>query len=148
MNLRRLIKFALVGVVNTGVYYGIYLLLHMVWPYLAAHVVAFTIAMIGSYFLNCFVTFRTKPRWRTFLLFPLSNLVNFVFTTVGLRIAVGSLGMDARWAPLPVALLAVPVTYIVAHYIMLGRRQALFRRRTPAPAAPPPAGADVSGGRA
>ena len=121
MNVRRLIRFGLVGVVNTGTYYAIYLLLRTQIPYLVAHVCAFVLAMIGSYFLNCYVTFHIKPTWRTFLMFPLSNVANFVITTVGLNLAVAWFGLDERIAPLPVALVAIPITYVVAHHVMIGR---------------------------
>ena len=115
------VKFGVVGVVNTGVYYALYLALQTSGlHYLLAHVTATLVAMVGSYFLNCLVTFRVRPTWRTFLLFPLSNIANFVITTVGMRLAVGTLGADPRWAPLPVALLAVPITYLVAHHVMIG----------------------------
>lgn len=121
MNLHRVLRFAGVGVVNTGVYYCLYLAFQTFWPYLVAHVCAFTLAMIGSYFLNCFVTFHRRPSWRTFVLFPLSNVANFIVTTVGLRLLVGSLGVDERIAPIPVAIIAIPITYVVAHTVMLGR---------------------------
>jgi putative flippase GtrA len=123
VNVSRIVRFALVGGVNTCVYYGCYLALVTQLPYLAAHVCAFVIAMVCSYFLNCYVTFRTRPRWRTFLLFPLSNLTNFVLTTVGLRIAVEHFHANRRLAPLEVAVVAIPITYVTAHYIMLGRRR-------------------------
>jgi len=121
LGIRRIVRFGVIGVINTAVYYVLYLTLHLVLPFLYAHVIAFVLAMIGSYFLNCWVTFRIRPSWKTFLLFPLSNLANFVFTTVGLQVAVVMLHWDARWTPLPVAILAVPVTYVVAHYLILGR---------------------------
>lgn len=126
MNLGRLIRFGLVGVVNTGVYYVCYLLLRLEIPYLAAHITAFVVAMIASYFLNCYITFKIEPTWRTFLLFPLSNLANFVITTVGLGIAVEKIGMDQRLAPIPVTAIAIPITYVVAHYIMLGHLRSPF----------------------
>jgi putative flippase GtrA len=119
--LARIARFAAVGVVNTGTYYVFYLLLRTQVTYLVAHVCAFVVAMIGSYFLNCFFTFRTRPRWRTFLLYPLSNLANLVITTIGLRIAVANGGVDQRIAPLLVAVLAIPLTYVVVHYILIGR---------------------------
>lgn len=108
---------------NTCVYYACYLALHTQVAYLVAHVCAFAITMIGSYFLNCYFTFRTAPRWRTFLLFPLSNVANFVIMTVGLQVAVGEFGVDQRIAPLIVAVIAIPITYVVAHFIMVERSQ-------------------------
>jgi putative flippase GtrA len=121
MVLKRLARFGVIGVLNTGIYYAVYLVLRTEITYLLAHVCAFVVAMICSYFLNCYLTFRTRPTWRTFLLFPLSNVANFVLTTVGLRVAVAGLGIDQRIAPLAVAVFAIPLTYILAHHIMIGR---------------------------
>jgi putative flippase GtrA len=121
MVLRRLARFGAIGVLNTGIYYAVYLVLRTQITYLFAHICAFVFAMICSYFLNCYLTFRTRPTLRTFLLFPLSNIANFVLTTAGLRIAVAGLGIDQRIAPLAVAVFAIPLTYILAHHIMIGR---------------------------
>ncbi|MEU2775310.1 GtrA family protein, partial [Streptomyces sp. NPDC007162] len=79
----QIITFAAVGVVNTATYYGLYLLFLRYLPYLAAHVIAFVLSMIGSFFLNARFTYRIRPTWRKFLLFPLTNATNFVITTVG-----------------------------------------------------------------
>ncbi|MEU4803918.1 GtrA family protein [Actinosynnema sp. NPDC023587] len=125
--LGRIVRFGLVGVVNTGVYYGLYLLLGLVFPYLVAHVTAFVLAMVGSYFLNCYFTFRTPPSVRSFLLFPLSNVTNFVVTTAGLYALVTWLHVDQGIAPLLAAVVAIPFTFIIAQLVILGR---------PGPAAP------------
>ncbi|MBW4718292.1 GtrA family protein [Saccharothrix obliqua] len=121
--LGRIVRFGLVGVVNTGVYYGLYLVLRLLLPYLAAHVVAFVVAMVGSYFLNCFFTFRTRPSLRTFLLFPLSNVTNFVVTTAGLYALVTWFDVNQRIAPLLAAVVAIPFTFIVAQLVLLGRQK-------------------------
>lgn len=121
MNLGRLFRFGVVGVINTGIYFGCYLILRQSIPYLLAHVIATGIAMVCSYFLNCYITFRIRPHWKTFVLFPLSNAFNFVITTVGLNVSVQWLHIDERIAPLPIAILAIPITYIATHYLMMGR---------------------------
>ena len=112
----------LVGIVNTLTYYGLYLLLQTVAPYLLAHVCAFLLAMIGSYFLNTYFTFKTRPSWRSFWLFPLSNLANFVITTLGLYLLVQHAGMDERLAAIPAALVAIPITFLVAQFALTGGR--------------------------
>lgn len=121
MNLARFVRFGIVGVVNTGVYFGLYLQLRMVLPYLVAHVIAFGLAVVGSYFLNCRFTFRVKPSWRSFLLFPLSTLTNFVITTTGLYLLVEHLGFDQRWSALAAAVVAIPITFTVAQFVLTGR---------------------------
>jgi putative flippase GtrA len=119
--LGRIVRFGLVGVVNTAVYYGLYLLFKLVLPYLAAHVLAFCLAMVGSYFLSCYFTFRTRPTWKKFLLFPLSNATNFVISTAGLYVLVGWFGMNQQIAPLVAAAAAIPLTFVVAQFVLIDR---------------------------
>ncbi|MEU8539914.1 GtrA family protein [Streptomyces sp. NPDC048717] len=115
----QVIRFALVGAVNTGTYYGLYLLLGQWLPYLAAHVAAFALSMVGSFFLTTYVTYRTRPTWRKFLLFPLTNAANFVITTAGVYVLVELAGVEGRYAPLLAAAAAIPVTFLVSRTIML-----------------------------
>ncbi|MET8326380.1 GtrA family protein [Streptomyces sp. NPDC005181] len=112
-------RFALVGVVNTGTYYGCYLALLAVLPYLAAHVMAFALSMTGSFLLNSYFTYRTRPTWRKFLLFPLTNAANFVITTGGVWLLVDRAGFNSRYAPLVAAVAAIPITFVVSRAIML-----------------------------
>ncbi|MEV4329919.1 GtrA family protein [Streptomyces sp. NPDC049597] len=115
----QIVRFALVGVVNTGTYYGLYLLLLTWLPYVAAHVVAFLLSMVGSFFLTSYFTYRTRPTWRKFLLFPLTNAANFVVTTSGVYLLVDVLHLGSRYAPLIAAAVAIPVTFVVSRTIML-----------------------------
>lgn len=110
------------GVANTSVYYGSYLMLRLAVPYLAAHLIAIVIAMIGSFFLNCYWTFKTPPTWRKFILFPLGNLTNYVITTVGVVLLVGGLNMDERVAPLVAAVAAIPFTFVLSKKILTRER--------------------------
>lgn len=119
---RQASRFVVVGVVNTGVYYGLYLLLHLGLPYLAAHLLATSLAMIGSFFLNSWWTFHTRPTIGKFLAFPLSNLTNYVVQTFGVVLCVEAFGMDQRFAPLPAAVLAIPVTFLLSRRILVGRQ--------------------------
>ncbi|MFF3954504.1 GtrA family protein [Streptomyces sp. NPDC001890] len=121
-------RFSLVGVVNTGTYYGCYLVLLMWLPYIAAHVIAFALSMTGSFLLNSWFTYRTRPTWRKFLLFPLTNAANFVITTGGVYLLVDLAGFSSRYAPLVAAVAAIPITFVVSRTIML-------RPDTPVPAA-------------
>jgi len=122
--LGRVVRFGMVGVLNTLVYYLLYLGLREVMPYLVAHTVAFVLSMIGSFFVNCLYTFRQRPTWRRFLLFPLSNATNFAVTTVGLYVLVQFAGTNQRVAPLLVAAVAVPATFVVANLVLVGRKPA------------------------
>ncbi|MFR9792156.1 GtrA family protein [Streptomyces sp. MB22_4] len=116
---RQIVTFAVVGVLNTAVYYGLYLLFLAWLPYLAAHVLAFALSMVGSFFLNARFTYRIRPTWRKFLLFPLTNAANFVITTVGVYVIVDVLHAGSRLAPLIASAAAIPITFVVSRWIML-----------------------------
>ncbi|MGW0556179.1 GtrA family protein [Streptomyces sp. NPDC002926] len=128
----QMVRFALVGVVNTGTYYGIYLALLTWLPYVAAHVIAFALSMVGSFFLTSYFTYRTRPTWRKFLLFPLTNAANFVVTTIGVYLLVDVLHFGSRYAPLIAAGAAIPITFVVSRTIML-RPEPAPRGREPEP---------------
>ncbi|MFE9094609.1 GtrA family protein [Streptomyces sp. NPDC007264] len=116
---RQMLVFAAVGVINTMTYYGLYLLFLARLPYLAAHILAFAVSMTGSFFLNARFTYRTRPTWRKFLLFPLTNATNFVVTTAGVYAVVDVLHAGSRLAPLLASAAAIPVTFVVSRTIML-----------------------------
>jgi putative flippase GtrA len=126
---RQILVFSLVGVVNTGTYYGSYLLLLPRLPYLAAHVLGSLISMTGSFFLNAWFTYRIKPTWRKFLLFPLTNATNFTVTTVGLYVIVDVLHSGSRFAPLLASAAAIPVTFVVSRMIMQPKGEGLPAQR-------------------
>ncbi|MDC0773199.1 GtrA family protein [Streptomyces sp. HD] len=117
----QILPFALIGVVNTATYYGLYLLFLLCLPYLIAHVLAFFLSMTGSFFLNARFTYRTRPTWRKFLLFPLSNATNFLITTAGVYVIVDVLHAGNRFAPLLASAAAIPATFLVSRAIMLPR---------------------------
>ncbi|MET8807790.1 GtrA family protein [Streptomyces sp. NPDC004546] len=119
---RQILTFAAVGVINTATYYCLYLLFLNWLPYLFAHVIAFVTSMIGSFFLNARFTYRTRPTWRKFLLFPLTNVTNFLVTTSGVYVIVDVLHAGSRFAPLLASAAAIPVTFVVSRWVMLPRQ--------------------------
>lgn len=119
---RQLATFAAIGVVNTGVYYALFRLLLLGLPYLPSHVLAFAGAIVVSFLLNCAFTFRVRPTWRRFVRFPLVNLGTFVVMTTGVTALVEVVHLPADVAALVAALAAVPLTFVLARLVLVGRR--------------------------
>lgn len=117
--IRHISRFVVVGVINTGVYYGCYLLLNMVVPYLAAHLMAIAIAMVGSFFMNTYWTFQTRPTWKKFAIFPLTNLTNYVVQTFGVILFVEAFGWSEQVSPLAAAVVAIPITFLLSRKILM-----------------------------
>lgn len=113
-------KFFVVGILNTGFYYSVYVVgLHVViLPYIIAHIVAVFMSMIGSFFLNCYITFGVKPTWRKFFNFPLTQLVNIGATLVMLFILVECFRINSSLAPIAALVVTVPITFVVTGKVM------------------------------
>ena len=116
-----LIRFALVGVLNTGVYYAFYLVLVLALPYLAAHVLAWSVAITFSFLMNCRFTYKVRPTWRRYAMFPLSNLPNIIATSVGVVALVELLHMNTKLAPLVAGVCAIPFSYLLGRVLMTWR---------------------------
>ncbi|WP_308011789.1 GtrA family protein [Actinacidiphila acidipaludis] len=114
-----MLRFVLVGGINTLTFYGCYRLLLLVLPYFAAYTLAFLLSMVGSFLMNTYFTYRTRPSWRKFALFPLTNVTNYLVQSAGLIALVHWMGMSKKIAPLVAAVIAVPFTYLLARRILL-----------------------------
>lgn len=113
------VRFILIGVFNTlhfWLWYNLFLTLSIGYP--VAFTMGFILSMIGSFFLNTYFTFKTKPTWKKFIRFPLTTLPNYVISQVGLWILVEKLGFQKNISGLLASLLAIPVTYFVTKYIL------------------------------
>ncbi|MGW6705143.1 GtrA family protein [Streptomyces sp. NPDC054956] len=117
--LGQIIRFSLVGGVNTGTFYVLYLIIHPFMPYFAAYTLAFVLAMVGSFFMNTYFTYRTRPTWKKFLLFPLTNITNYVIQSAGLYALVTWAGMNTKIAPLVAAVVAIPFTFVLSRKILI-----------------------------
>ncbi|GAA4876384.1 GtrA family protein [Serinicoccus chungangensis] len=120
--MRSLLRFVLVGVANTAVYYLLYRLLLLGMPYVAAHLLAWSGAVVFSFFANSLFTFGVRPTWRRFLAYPATTLVNLAFTTVGSVLLVEAVGMDERYATLVMGVAAVPVTFLLTRTVLTAGR--------------------------
>ena len=114
------IKFIIVGFFNTFHYYVWYLLFTEILNinYLIGHIIAFLISMVGSFYLNTYFTYRSKPSWRKFFQFPLTYVVNIAVSTSALYILRELFQFDNKIAPLLAAGAAIPFTFIISRKIL------------------------------
>lgn len=114
------IRFILVGIFNTIHYYLWFLLFTEILTihYLIAHWTGFFISMVGSFYLNTYFTYRTKPSWKKFFQFPLTYVVNITVSTCALFILKEWFHFDNRIAPLLATGAAIPATFIISRKIL------------------------------
>ncbi len=115
-----ILKFIIVGGINTLNYYVVYLLLlkllHI--EYMISHITGFIVAFVISYYLNCYFVYRVKPTWRKFISFPITQLVNVSLQTVLLYVFVSWLNLPAEIAPFAGLIITIPITFILSQWIL------------------------------
>lgn len=115
-----ILKFIIVGGINTLNYYVVYLLLlkllHI--EYMISHITGFIVAFVISYYLNCYFVYRVKPTWRKFISFPITQIVNVSLQTVLLYVFVSCLNLPAEIAPFAGLIITIPITFILSKWIL------------------------------
>lgn len=114
------VRFAIVGCVNTLVYYSIYMICMygLSMHYILSHGTGFVVSFIGSFFLNVYFTYKVRPTWRKFLTFPFTQVVNVSVSTLLLLVFVEWMHLSSAIAPLGAVFITVPITYIVTKKIL------------------------------
>ncbi|WZK63800.1 flippase GtxA [Staphylococcus aureus] len=115
-----ILKFFIVGGINTLNYYVVYLLLlkllHI--EYMISHITGFLVAFVISYYLNCYFVYRVKPTWRKFISFPITQIVNVSLQTVLLYVFVSWLNLPAEIAPFAGLVITIPITFVLSKWIL------------------------------
>jgi putative flippase GtrA len=110
------VRFAAVGVIATGIHYGIYLLLKGIIPLNAAYTAGYVISFCFNFVLTNFFTFKTQPNMRRGLGFIASHAVNY-----GLHIVLFNLflylSVPENYAPIPVYMIAIPVNFLLIRFV-------------------------------
>ena len=115
-----ILKFIIVGGINTLNYYVVYLLLlkllHI--EYMISHITGFIVAFVISYYLNCYFVYRVKPTWRKFISFPITQIVHVSLQTVLLYVFVSWLNLPAEIAPFAGLIITIPITFVLSKWIL------------------------------
>lgn len=115
-----ILKFIIVGGINTLNYYVVYLLLlkllHI--EYMISHITGFIVAFVISYYLNCYFVYKVKSTWRKFISFPITQIVNVSLQTVLLYVFVSWLNLPAEIAPFAGLIITIPITFILSKWIL------------------------------
>ncbi|ENL82502.1 hypothetical protein U57_01977 [Staphylococcus aureus M1016] len=115
-----ILKFIIVGGINTLNYYVVYLLLlkllHI--EYMISHITGFLVAFVISYYLNCYFVYRVKPTWRKFISFPITQIVNVSLQTVLLYVFASWLNLPAEIAPFAGLVITIPITFVLSKWIL------------------------------
>jgi putative flippase GtrA len=121
--LRRLIageflRFLIVGGLNTGVAYVVYLLLLHWMRYEIAYAIGYVVGIVTAYTLSTTFVFRQPMRKRSAARFPLVYVIQFLISLGLLRVAVEVFAVPT-WLALAISVaLTMPVTFVLSRWIV------------------------------
>ena len=118
---REFILFVLIGGINTGLTYGLYLLLLLIMRYPFAYSGSYVAGIFLSYYLNARFVFRERLRLSKALKYPSVYLVQYLIGLGLLYVLIETLHLDKRVAPLAVVVITVPATFVLSRYIIRGK---------------------------
>ena len=116
-------KFLVVGVINTGSTYLIYLFFNLFVAYSIAYTIAYLSGIAISYYLNARWTFASDISLHSAIMYPSVHVAQYFVGILSLHWLIVSLQMDEKVAPLIVVLLTLPVTFLLSKWILTARKR-------------------------
>ena len=113
-------RFVLVGILATGIHYGLYLALRAALPLNVAYTAGYVVSLVANFYLTALFTFGRRPSWGKAVGFGGAHAVNYGLHILLLNLFL-LLGVPAALAPVPVFAVAVPVNFLLLRFV--------FRRR-------------------
>jgi len=118
MTNQRIIKFIIVGGLNTGAAYLFYLFFLIFSPYILAYSLSFILSTFISYFLYTYWVFKRSWSWKKLIQFPFVYLVQYFVGLLFLSLLIEYFTINDKLAPILVMILLVPLTYFLTKKII------------------------------
>ena len=124
--------YAVVGVVNTALDYGVFLGAHAVLglPLVAANGLSWIVAVSNSYLLNSTITFAAesgrKLRWSAYFTFVASGILGLLANTAALLVGAEVLLLPVWLAKLLAVMASFIVNFSLSHFIVFRVRRSVL----------------------
>lgn len=119
--IKEFIRFGIVGTTAMLIHYGIYYVLLPLMDRNVAYTIGYFLSFLCNFVMSSYFTFRVKPTARRFVRFLGSHGVNY-FVYLGLYNFFYWIGVPAELAPLPVYLIAVPISFLLVRLALKNKK--------------------------
>lgn len=120
--IKEFIRFGIVGVIATGLHYGIYFLLQKYINVNIAYTLGYGLSFIGNFYLTSYFTFGTAPSWKKLIGMGGAHAINYSLQIVLLNLFLW-LKVPQEWAPFPVFALAIPINFMLVRFVFKYRKK-------------------------
>ena len=123
--------YALVGVLNTAIDYGLFLVAHTVLglPLVAANALSWMMAVSNAYMLHSTITFAAetgrKLRWSAYFTFVAAHIAGWLANTAALLVAAEVLLLPVWLAKLLAAMASFLVNFSMSNFVVFRVRRSL-----------------------
>ena len=118
--LLEVVRFGIVGTTAMMIHYGIYYVLLPLMNVNVAYTIGYFLSFLCNFLMSSYFTFQVRPSWKRFVRFAGSHGVNYL-VYIGLFNFFLWTGVPKVWAPLPVYLIAVPVSFLLVRLALVAR---------------------------
>jgi len=115
------IRFAAVGVIATGVHYGVYYLLQKYINVNIAYTTGYLVSFILNFYLTSYFTFRVKPSVKRLFGLGGAHLVNYLLHMLLLNLFLW-IGLNKELAPIAVFAIAIPVNFLLVRFVFKSKK--------------------------
>ena len=116
LNWNEIIRFGIVGLIATGIHYGVYLCCILIFPVNLAYPIGWLVSLGCNFYLSARFTFRQHMSISRAGGFIGSHIVNYL-----LHIALFNLflliGINQVYAPLLVFCIAIPINFLLVRFV-------------------------------
>lgn len=128
LHINQILKFGAVGIINTGIDFGIFTILLMTTSLVptACHVISYSAGVVNSYFFNRLWTFKVRERANSFefVKFIIVNLVSLGVSTLVLYLLNDKASLDSLVSKLGGTLCSLFVNFIGSKLIVFNASKA------------------------
>lgn len=114
--IKEFVRFGVVGVLATGLHYGLYYILQNYINVNVAYTTGYVLSFIVNFYLTSYFTFGIPPSWKKLVGMGGAHAINYLLH-MGLLNLFLWLGLSKAVAPIPVFAIAIPVNFILVRFV-------------------------------
>jgi len=115
------LRFAIVGIVATGITYALYYVLQKYINVNIAFTIGYIISFVSNFYLTSYFTFRVKPSFNKLFGLGGAHIVNYLLQMVLLNLFL-HIGVSKIFAPIPVFAIAIPINFILVRFVFKSKK--------------------------
>ena len=118
---REFVRFALVGLIATGIHYGIYYLLNILVNVNVAYTIGYLVSWFVNLYLTAHFTFKSTLSFKKGVGFAFSHLVNYMLHMLFLNLFL-AIGVSETIAPIFVFAVVIPINFLLVRFVFKSKR--------------------------